>query len=158
MKAKLRVFPPEKLLEYREEHSRPILDAFSSWLKSESTKVLPKGKLGQAITYTQNQWTKLESYLLDGRLEIDNNRAERSIKPFVLGRKAWLFSNTSKGAKSSAIIYSIIETAKENKVKPFNYLTHLFDQLPNINIDNKEELDNLLPWSQELPESCTLNK
>ncbi|MBM7681200.1 hypothetical protein JOD43_001367, partial [Pullulanibacillus pueri] len=90
----------------------------------------------------------------DGRLEIDNNRAERSIKPFVIGRRNWLFSNTVKGAKSSAIIYSVVETAKENGLNPFNYLSYLFKELPNMDTTDKAKLAQLLPWSQTLPEEC----
>ena len=96
-----------------------------------SDHILPKSTFGQAVQYCLNQWESLTNYLKDGRLEIDNNRSERSIKPFVIGRKNWLFSNTPRGAKASAIIYSIIETAKENNVEPFNYLTYLFEKLPN---------------------------
>ncbi len=92
--------------------------------------------------------------MLDGRLEIDNNRSERSIKPFVIGRKNWLFSNTPKGANASATIYSIVETAKENGLNPFEYLTYLFERLPNINIKDQHALDTLLPWSANLPGHC----
>lgn len=150
--------PPEKRYSIRQEYSRPVLDDFLSWLHESKEKVLPKSKIGEAITYCLNQWPYLVNYLLDGRLEISNNRAERSIKPFVLGRKGWLFSNTKNGAQASAIIYSIIETAKENKLKPFDYLTYLLDQLPNIDVENNIQLDKLLPWSESLPESCKLNK
>jgi len=87
--------------------------------------------------------------MLDGRLELDNNRSERSIKPFVIGRKNWLFANTPNGAKASATIYSIIETAKENGLNPFEYIKYLLEQLPNI---TTSQLDNLLPWSPSLPE------
>ncbi len=83
--------------------------------------------VGQAIAYSLNQWEKLTAFLKDGRLEIDNNRSERSNKPFVIGRKNWLFANTPRGAKASASIYSIIETAKENGLHPFKYLMHLFE-------------------------------
>ena len=79
--------------------------------------MLPKSKLGEAITYSLNQWDKLTAFLAAGRLEIDNNRSERAIKPFVIGRKNWLFANTPRGAKTSATIYSVIETAKENRLK-----------------------------------------
>lgn len=87
-------------------------------------------------------------------MEIDNNRAERSIKPFVIGRKAWLFSNTAKGATSSAFIYSVVETAKENGLNPFHYLSYLFEKLPNIDITDKEQLAQLLPWSSTLHQEC----
>jgi len=113
--------------------------------------MLPKSTFGKAVTYCWNQWAKLLVYLEDGRLEIDNNRAERSIKPFVIGRKNWLFANTPKGATASAIIYSIIESAKENNLNPYAYLTHLFEQLPNITTD---QLEALLPHSATLPDGC----
>jgi transposase len=134
--------------------SRPVLDAFSAWLDTQSSQVLPKSTLGQAITYCKKQWDKLIRFLDDGRLEIDNNRSERSIKPFVIGRKNWLFSNTPRGAKASAVCYSIIETAKENGLNPFTYLTYLFETLPNVNINDPEVVDTLLPWSPALPEKC----
>ena len=84
------------------------------------------------------------------RVEIDNNRSERSIKPFVIGRKNWLFSNTPTGASSSSIIYSLIETAKENGLDLFRYLTYLFEQLPNINVKDTAALENLLPWTEAI--------
>src|SRR5690606_34820992 len=112
----------------RQERSLPILDAYLAWLKQQRSRTLPKSKLGEAITYSLNQWEKLTAFLKDGRLEIDNNRSERAIKPFVIGRKNWLFANTPRGAKASATIYSIIETAKENSLNPFQYLQYLFEQ------------------------------
>lgn len=117
---------------------------------------MPKSALGQAIKYCRNQWGRLEVFLEDGRLEIDNNRAERSIKPFVIGRKKGIFSNTAKGAKSSAIIYSIVETAKENGLNPFNYLKYLFEELPNIDMADKEKLNQFLPWSTTIPVECRI--
>ena len=116
--------------------------------------MLPKSAFGKAVTYCLNQWEKLQAFLLDGRLEIDNNRAERSIKPFVIGRKNWLFANTPRGARVSAILYSIVETAKENGLKPFEYVTYLLRKLPNIDATDPSALDTLLPWSQTLPEEC----
>ncbi|QGQ97671.1 IS66 family transposase [Paenibacillus psychroresistens] len=146
---------PEERTTIRMARSRPILDAFSAWLRTQRSRVLPKSKLGEAIIYCQNQWEKLETFMNDGRLEIDNNRSERSIKPFVIGRKNWMFSNTPRGAKASAMIYSMIETAKENGLNPMIYLTYLFEKLPNLE-DPKDTkaLDMLLPWSQSLPLTC----
>jgi len=138
--------------------SAPVLEAFSAWLKAQTPRVLPKSALGEAIKYCRNQWNKLTAFLKDGRLEIDNNRSERSIKPFVMGRKAWLFSNTPQGAKASAVIYSIIETAKENNLNPFGYLTYLFETLPNVYITEPAVLDDYLPWSLKLPDSCRIPK
>lgn len=126
-----------------------------TWLKTQEQKVLPKSTLGQAITYCLNQWDKLVAFLEDGRLEIDNNRSERSIKPFVIGRKNWLFSNTPKGARTSAVIYSIVETAKENGLNPYYYLRYLFEKLPNIDLTDLDALDKLLPWSTTLPIICS---
>ena len=90
----------------------------------------------------------------DERLELDNNRRERSIKPFVIGRKNWMFANTPRGARASAIIYSIVETAKENGLNPFHYLSYLFEKLPNQDTLDGNALDKLLPWSDSLPISC----
>jgi len=87
-------------------------------------------------------------------LDLDNNRSERSIKPFVIGRKNWLFANTSRGADASATIYSIVETAKENGLNPFNYLQYLFERLPNLDTQDEKALDELLPWSATLPPIC----
>jgi transposase len=140
--------------EKRVALSRPLLDEFYIWLKRQRQQTLPKSAFGQAITYCLNQWNALNTFLQDGRLEIDNNRAERSIKPFVIGRKNFLFSNTPRGANGSAIIYSIVETAKENNLKPFNYLTYLFEHLPNIDTSDQAAVDNLLPWSAAIPEEC----
>jgi transposase len=144
--------------EGRLEKSRPVIDSFRDWLKYQKPRVLPKSSLGAAIQYCLNQWDKLNAFLLDGRLELDNNRAERSIKPFVIGRKNWLFSNTPKGATSSAIIYSIVETAKENGLNPFEYLKFIFDKMPNMDISDMSDLDKLLPWSDELPDECKIKK
>lgn len=118
--------------------------------------MLPKSALGLAVKYCRTQWEKLTVFLQDGRLELDNNRGERSIKPFVIGRKNWLFSNTPRGAKSSATIYSIIETAKENGLIPFHYLIYLFEQLPNLEEQTEDTLDKLLPWSASIPEICKM--
>lgn len=150
---------PEERYQVRMERSRPILDDYLVWLRHQKSRTLPKSALGQAITYSMNQWDKLTAFLEDGRLEIDNNRSERAIKPFVIGRKNWLFANTPRGAKASATIYSVIETAKENKLNPFKYLKYLFEQLPQLmDPRNPEALDSLLPWSPSLPLICRIFK
>lgn len=145
---------PEERYEKRLEQSKPVLEAFLSWLNTKEQQVLPKSGLGKAIKYCLNQWTKLSAFLKDGQAEISNNRAERAIKPFVIGRKNFLFCKTPKGATASAIIYSIIETAKANDLSPFHYLTYLFEKIPNINLENTGEIDALLPWSDKLPDIC----
>lgn len=116
----------------------------------QTPKVSPKSALGKAITCCRNQWHTFIVFLEDSRLEIDNNRIERSIKPFIISRKNFLFSNTPKDAKSSSIIYSV-ETAKENDLKTFEYLKYLFEQLPNVDTENNDELVQLLPWSATIP-------
>jgi transposase len=135
---------PEERKVARLERSKPVLDEFQAWLNKSVTTVAPKSKIGQAIAYSRSQWKKLNGYLLDGRLEIDNNRSERTIKPFVIGRKNWLFANTPNGAKASAVIYSIVETAKENGLDPYAYLEFLFEKLPATTIP---ALPTLLPWT-----------
>lgn len=142
---------PEERYEGRLKKSKPVVDNFREWLRYQRPRVLPRSPLGSAIQYCLNQWEKLTAFLLDGRLELDNNRSERSIKPFVIGRKNWLFSNTPKGAASSAIIYSIVETAKENGLNPFKYLKYLFDNLPNANISDNKVIDEFMPWSETCP-------
>ena len=147
----------EERLKVRMERSRPVVDAFLAWLRTQRRNVSPKTALGKAIEYCLNQWDKLVVFLQDGRLELDNNRAERAIKPFVIGRKNWLFSNTPKGAKASATIYSIIETAKANGLNPFAYLKWLFEEMPQLaDLKDTEALDRLLPWSEAVPEACRL--
>jgi transposase len=146
----------EERFEGRLKQSKPILDEFKEWLRKQSQRVVPKSALGKAIFYCRNQWDKLEGFMKDGRLELDNNRSERSIKYFVIGRKNFLFSNTPKGATSSAIIYSIVETAKENNLDPFEYLKFILEQLPNIDLEDKTEIDKLLPWSERLPADCSV--
>lgn len=140
---------PEERYKNRQEVSKPLMEAFFAW--TDSCGALPKSPIGKAVFYAASQCKYLERYLLDGRLEISNNRAERSIKPFVIGRKNWLFANTPKGAQASAIIYSIVETAKENGLRPYEYLVWLFTVLPN---HSDAELEDYLPGGRLVPASC----
>ncbi len=111
--------------------------------------------LKKAIVFSINQRTNLNNYLLDPRLELTNNRAERAVKPFVIGRKNWLFSDTDKGAEASARCYSIIETAKLNNLDVFAYLMHLLTELPKLGeAPTTAQLDSFLPWPPTLPEYC----
>lgn len=144
--------------EARQKYSKPLIDEFEQWLKKYAPKVLPKSGLGKAITYCKNQLNELKAFLKDGRLELSNNLAERTIKNYVIGRKNWIFSNSQKGADSSAIVYSVVETAKENKLIPFKYIEYLLDKLPNIDTENLELIDELLPWSDTLPDELKLKK
>ena len=126
----------------RQEKSVPLLSQLHMWLMKSAQQVLPKTKLGEAIQYCLNQWKKLERYTLDGLLSIDNNRAERGIKPFVIGRKNWLLSQTATGANASAVLYSIIETAKANDLNVFEYVMTCLDELSQPDVD----IEQLLPW------------
>ncbi|MDX9871213.1 MAG: IS66 family transposase [Clostridia bacterium] len=126
----------------RERLSKPLMDEFFAW--ADSLRALPKSLLGKAVYYSQSQRKYLKAYLLDGRLEISNNRAENSIRPFVMGRKNWLFSNTPNGARASAVYYSLIVSAKENGLLPFEYLTKVFTEAPN-----GADVESLLPWNRE---------
>jgi len=124
---------------------------FLLWAKS--VDVLPKSLLGKAVNYLLEQWVYLKNVYLDGRLEISNNRAERSIKSFVTHRKAWLFANTVDGAKSSAVIYSIAESAKENSLRPFEYFVWLLKTIPGTTTG---KIDELLPGSPKIPNYCRM--
>lgn len=137
----------------RLEQEKPLLDELFAWAKT--LYVSPKSALGKALTYLENQKPYLLNYLKDGRLEIDNNRAERSIKPFVIGRKNFLFANTPRGAQGSAIIYSLIETAKENRLDPYKYLVHVLNTAKKLDLQNTDHIDLLLPESA--PTSCSVN-
>lgn len=142
---------PGERLAKRNEQAKPVLDEFHRWLTSQNVGA---SAFGTAVKYTLGQWKYLENYLLDGRLEISNNRAENSIRPFTVGRKNWLFANTPKGAKSSAILYSIIETAKQNDLDPYRYLEYIFTVAPNCDLKDPKMLETLLP--NMAPEDCRI--
>lgn len=144
----------QERMAYKEEKIRPVFEAFFAWADRQAALPMPKGKVKAAITYTQNQKEFLENYLKDPRLEVSNNLAERSIRPFVLGRKNWLFCNTPKGAQSSAVIYSLMQTALANGLAPFPYLEYLLDQLRRVDLTDTSAIDALLPWSKHLPTQC----
>jgi len=127
----------------RLKKSEPILDKLKCWLDKHRDEVLPKSTLGKAMTYACNEWSRLCAYLEDGRIDIDNNAAERSIKPFVIGRKNWLFCNSVSGAEASAVIYSLLQSAKANELPLHQWLTFVLDQLPRCTTD--EQRRSLLP-------------
>ena len=135
----------DELYQIRQKDSKPILDDFKQWLVKTSLRTPPKGLLGKAVTYTLNQWDRLVGYLEDGRLPIDNNMAENAVRPFVVGRKNWLFSGTPEGAEASALLYSLIETAKANKLEPYAYLRFIFEKLPMA--ETLQDYEDLLPWN-----------
>jgi transposase len=141
--------PQERYLQ-RLEQEKPVLDAFLAWANTRTAA--PKSALGKALTYLKEQWPYLVNYLRDGRLEISNNRAERSIKPFVIDRKNFLFANTPKGATGSAVIFSMIQTALENQLDPYRYLTWLLQTACGLDMADPAVIQKLLPW--QAPDIC----
>jgi len=127
----------------RQQQACPVLDDLRSWLDDTLPLVPPTSATGKALNYLHREWDKLIHYLDDGRLEIDNNGAENAIRPFVVGRKNWLFSASVKGVKASANLYSLIETAKANGLEPYAYLRYLFTELPQA--ETVEAIEALLP-------------
>ena len=129
----------------RQEKSIPVLNELHDWMEKLLPMVPPKSALGGALSYMRDYWGKLVRYPERGDLPIDNNRCENSIRPFVVGRKAWLFSDTPAGANASAIIYSLVETSKANGVEPYTWLRHVLEHLPAA--QTADEMDKLLPWN-----------
>ena len=140
----------EERQKERLEQAKPVLDAMFAWANSRTAA--PKSALGKAFHYLKEQWPYLTNYLKDGRLEISNNRAERSIKPFVIDRKNFLFANTPKGATGSAIMFSLIQTAIESGLDPYNYLTWLLKKAKDADMTDDQVVKNLLPWNA--PAEC----
>ncbi|MBT8359689.1 MAG: IS66 family transposase [Deltaproteobacteria bacterium] len=137
--------PTDQIYRMRQEKALPILEDFKKWLGKKATQTPPQGLLGKAVSYTLKQWDRLIGYSEDGCLKPDNNMAENSIRPFVLGRKNWLFSGTPEGAEASALLYSLIETARANGLEPYRYLRYIFDKLPAAH--SLEDYETLLPWN-----------
>jgi len=134
---------PEEKYEKRLEVLKPVMDEFFAWI--DTIRTIPKSQFGRAVGYMISQKEYLQNILLDGRLELSNNRAERTIKPFVISRKNFLFANSVRGANAAAIIFSLVETAKETGVDPFEYLSYVFKTAPNVDMSNPKNIDALLP-------------
>lgn len=146
---------PDERAKARHEKEQKTIDDFYLWLERASNEVLPKSKLGQAISYAQNHKQELTNYMDHGHAVLSNNAAERAIRPFTIGRKNWLFSGSPKGAKASAAIYSMIETAKANELDPYLYLHFLLTELPGKDIKHHPEiLDLLMPWTEAVKARC----
>ncbi len=135
----------EQKKEQRQEKSVPILNDLKTWMDENRGKAPKDALISTALVYMHNQWPKLIRYCEDGHIPISNILAENAIRPFVIGRKAWLFADTPKGAHASGIFYGLIETAKANGIEPYAYLRHIFKELPYA--DTVEKLDALLPWN-----------
>ncbi|MFR6296003.1 MAG: IS66 family transposase [Lachnospiraceae bacterium] len=147
---KLNDLSSDERLKQRQAVIKPLVDAFFAYLKT--INVSKKDKFGDAVRYARNQEKYLRVFLTDGDVPIDNNASERAIRGFCIGKKNWQIIDTIHGAKSSAIIYSIVETAKANNLKPFDYVQHLLEEMPK-HMDDRDcsFLENLLPWSEKLP-------
>lgn len=147
---KLKDLSSDERLKQRQAVIKPLVDAFFAYLKT--INVSKKDKFGDAVGYALNQEKYLRVFLTDGDVPIDNNASERAIRGFCIGKKNWQMIDTIHGAKSSAIIYSIVETAKANNLKPFDYVQHLLEEMPK-HMDDRDcsFLENLLPWSEKLP-------
>ena len=143
---KCALYQPKYRQEYRQNKELPILEEYYAWLNTVHPE---KGsKLEEAVRYSLNQKQRLMAYLDNGEVPISNNLAENAIRPFTLGRKNWLFCDTPKGAEASAIVYSLVESAKANGIEPFAYLQHVLVQLPYFGkSQSHEELESLMPWS-----------
>ena len=157
--------PPDERLKIRQEKIAPLVDVFFEWAKTTKDKVGSK-TIRDALNYCINQEKYLRVFLTDGEVPIDNNSAERSIRPFVTGRKAWMFCDTEHGAKTSALFYSIAETAKANNLKPYEYIRHILTEMAAARIDRstldeniiQKLLPKLMPWSKDLPDICRMTK
>ena len=147
---KLNDLSSDERLKQRQAVIKPLVDAFFAYLNT--INVSKKDKFGDAVGYARNQEKYLRVFLTDGDVPIDNNASERAIRGFCIGKKNWQMIDTIHGAKSSAIIYSIVETAKANNLKPFDYVQHLLEEIPK-HMDDKDcsFLEDLLPWSEKLP-------
>lgn len=151
----LRELTAEERYKRRQELEKPVLEAFWCWL--EKVQPLKGSAFGKAVTYAMNQRPYMENYLLDGRLNISNNMAENAIRPFTVGRKNWLFSDTPKGAKASAAVYSLVETVKANGLNVYTYLEYLLMYMPDSEWrQHPEDLDELMPWAPAVQDECKL--
>ena len=145
---RIETLPAEEKTRQRQQLAQPVLDDLKAWLEKNSTRVPRDSLTYKAIQYTLNQWDLLTGYCQDGKLHISNVLAENAIRPFAVGRKNWLFADTPRGAKASATVYSLIETAKANGIEPFAYLNHVLQHIGNAKM--VEDVEALLPWNTSL--------
>ncbi len=137
----------DEKFEQRHKRSVPALNKLKKWLETNAPKTAKGGLTRTAMDYTLNQWPKLINYCKHGDLNISNVLAENAIRPFVVGRKSWLFSDTPAGAKSSAMYFSLIETAKANGLEPFDYMNHVTARIAQV--ETVEQMEELLPWNMK---------
>lgn len=139
------VYITDQIASFRQKKGKPLLEQFKRWCDEHLTTVPPESPIGKAIKYCLKYWDNLMRYIEDGRLDIDNNLSERAIKPFVMGRKAWLFHDNPKGAKAGAVIYSLIETCKAHKIEPYAYLKYVLTKI--VDCESDEDYEKLLPFN-----------
>jgi transposase len=135
----------DEIYRWRQERSCLILDALHTWLVKNKAEVMPQSLIGKAISYALGQWLYIYRYIDDGRAPIDNNLIERDIRPFTIGRKAWLFSNSVAGADASAVIYSLMLTCRACDIEPYAYLRHVLIELPKR--QSGADVTDLLPFN-----------
>jgi len=144
IEAEIKSCPLTEKQVQRESHAKPVVEDLHRYLTLNQPAIPPKSLLGQAVSYTLNQWPKLLTYLSDPRLDISNNLSERAIKPFVIGRKGWLFADSVAGANAGACIFSIIETCKHHNIEAYDYLRYVLNTLPQC--ETIEDYEKLLPY------------
>ncbi len=147
-KAKDQQMTPEQRYDFRLKHSKPIMEEFKQWLDEHNPTVAPKTTLGKAFNYALKYWDRLCMFLTDGRLEIDNNLTEQEIKPLVMARKNFLFSDSIDGAKALCLHFSLIRTAKKHGLDPYHYYVKILDEIPHCH--TVEDFEALLPWNIDL--------
>ena len=154
----LKELTPEERKKRREDSVKPLVEAYFAWVKEKKKdgRIAEKRfKTGKGLSYSLNQEEYLKVFLENGNVPLDNNAAERAIRNFCIGRKNWMIIDTIRGAQSSAMIYSIAETAKANHLKPYEYFEYLLEEIPK-HMDDKDLsfCEDLLPWSPNLPGKC----
>jgi Transposase IS66 family. len=151
----LATLTPKERMKRRQLSVKPLVEAFFAWIRENQNKVPPKSETGKGFTYCLNQEQYLKIFLEDGMVPADNNAAEQAIRGFCIGKVNWHMIDTINGAKASAVIYSIAETAKANNLKPYNYFEYLLTEIPKHQEETSLDfLAELLPWSESLPQEC----
>ena len=146
---------PEERYIRRQEHAKPLVEAYFAWIKSIDPDTIISENTRKGLLYSINQECYLKVYLTDGSVPIDNSACERSIRPFCVGRSNWRLIDSINGAQASAAVYSIVETAKANHLKPYEYLKFLLSEIPkHMDETDFSFLDDLLPWSTAIPDIC----
>ena len=155
---KLSSLSPEERYERRCSEVKPLVEAYFAWVKKQIENIAPESALGKGLRYSLERERYLSKFLTNGEIPIDNSAAERSIRPFTVGRKNWVMHDTIHGAQSSAVLYSLVETAKANNLKIYEYLEYLLTEIPkHMDETSLSFIDDLLPWSDKLPQKCKKN-